>query len=168
MGPDARPVATGSLTGSKATIAGVEFDFTGAPNEPKGGDQFSVKVDTHQTQNILNTMSEFRNALEMPVDNDLASRQTYQAALDSAIGNLESGANKVAESISSIGARGAALDVQAETNESLGIANTTTQSSIRDADPAEVMIRLNLQQTMLQASQLAFTKISSLSLFNQL
>ncbi|WP_191833284.1 flagellar hook-associated protein 3 [Pseudomonas fluorescens] len=168
MGPDARPVATGSLTGSKATIAGVEFDFTGAPNAPKGGDQYSVKVDTHQTQNVLNTMSQLRKALEMPVDNDLASRQAYQAALDSAIGNLESGANKVAESISSIGARGAALDVQAETNESLGIANTTTQSSIRDADPAEVLIRLNLQQTMLQASQLAFSKISALSLFNQL
>ncbi|MNE30393.1 flagellar hook-associated protein FlgL [compost metagenome] len=104
----------------------------------------------------------------MPVDTDLASRQKYQAALDSAIGNLESGANKVAEAISSIGARGAALDVQAETNESLKMANTKTQSSIRDADPAEVLIRLNLQQTMLQASQLAFSKISSLSLFNQL
>jgi flagellar hook-associated protein 3 FlgL len=168
MGPDARPVATGSLTGTKATIAGVEFDFTGAPNAPEGGDQFSVKVDTHQTQNILDTVSQLRKALEMPVDNDLASKQKYQAALDSAIANLESGANKVSESISSIGARGAALDVQAETNESLKMANTQTQGSIRDADPAEVMIRLNLQQTMLQASQLAFSKISSLSLFNRL
>lgn len=168
MGPDARPVANGVLTGTpatKATIAGVDFDFS-AP--PANGDQFSVKVDTHQTQNILDTISEFRKALEMPVDTDLASRQKYQAALDSAIGNLESGANKVSEAISSIGARGAALDVQAETNESLKMANTKTQSSIRDADPAEVLVRLNLQQTMLQASQLAFTKISSLSLFNQL
>ncbi|MNJ35803.1 Flagellar hook-associated protein 3 [compost metagenome] len=168
MGPDARPFATGSLTGTKATIAGVEFDFTGAPNAPKGGDQFSVKVDSHQTQNILDTISQFRKALEMPVDTDLDSKQKYLAALDSTIGNLESGANKIAEAISSIGARGAALDVQAETNESLKIANTKTQSSIRDADPAEVLIRLSLQQTMLQASQLAFTKISSLSLFNQL
>ncbi|MNJ23853.1 Flagellar hook-associated protein 3 [compost metagenome] len=168
MGPDARPFTTGSLTGTKATIAGVEFDFTGAPNAPKGGDQFSVKVDSHQTQNILDTISQFRKALQMPVDTDLGSKQKYQAALDSAIANLESGANKITEAISSIGARGAALDVQAETNESLKIANTKTQSSIRDADPAEVLIRLNLQQTMLQASQLAFTRISSLSLFNQL
>lgn len=168
MLPDARPVASGALTGTpatKANIAGVDFDFS---EPPAGGDQFSVKVDTHQTQNILDTISEFRKALEMPVDTDLVSRQKYQAALDSAVGNLESGANKVAEAISSIGARGAALDVQAETNESLKMANTKTQSSIRDADPAEVLIRLNLQQTMLQASQLAFSKISSLSLFNQL
>ncbi|RWU20716.1 flagellar hook-associated protein 3 [Pseudomonas alkylphenolica] len=168
VGPDARPVATGSLTGSNASIAGVDFTFSTPPDEPKSGDQYSVKVNTHQTQNILDTISQLRSALEMPVDNDLDAKQKYQAALDSAIGNLESGANKIAESISSIGARGAALDVQAETNESLQIANTKTQSSIRDADPAEVLIRLNLQQTMLQASQLAFTKISSLSLFNQL
>ena len=168
MGPDARPVATGTLTGTPATkakIAGVDFDFSAAP---AAGDQFSVKVDNHQTQNILDTISGFRKALELPVDKDLASRQKYQGALQSAIGNLESGANKVAEAISSIGARGNALDVQAETNESLKMANTKTQSSIRDADPAEVLIRLNLQQTMLQASQLAFTKISSLSLFNRL
>lgn len=168
MGPDARPVATGSLAGTSASIAGVDFTFTGAPAEPKAGDQFSVKVDTHQTQNILDTISQFRKALELPVDTDVGSQQKYQAALQSAIGNLESGSNKIAESISSVGARGAALDVQAETNESLKMANTKTQSSIRDADPAEVLIRLNLQQTMLQASQLAFTKISSLSLFNQL
>ncbi|MNT31525.1 flagellar hook-associated protein FlgL [compost metagenome] len=135
---------------------------------PSGGDQFSVKVDTHQTQNILDTISEFRKALATPVDDNQEARQKYQGALQSAIGNLESGANKIAEGISSIGARGAALDVQAETNESLKIANTKTQSSIRDADPAEVLIRLSLQQTMLQASQLAFSKISSLSLFNRL
>ncbi|KJK05662.1 MULTISPECIES: flagellar hook-associated protein 3 [Pseudomonas] len=168
MGPDARPVASGVLTGTpatKANIAGVEFDFSEVPS---GGDQFSVKVDTHQTQNILDTISEFRKALATPVDDNQEARQKYQGALQSAIGNLESGANKVAEGISSIGARGAALDVQAETNESLKIANTKTQSSIRDADPAEVLIRLSLQQTMLQASQLAFSKISSLSLFNRL
>ncbi|QBF25847.1 flagellar hook-associated protein 3 [Pseudomonas tructae] len=168
MSADARPVASGNLTGTpatKATIAGVDFDFSAVP---ASGDQFSVKVDTHQTQNILDTISGFRKALELPVDKDLASRQKYQAALQSVLGNLDSGANKVAEAISSIGARGAALDVQAETNESLKMANTKTQSSIRDADPADVLIRLNLQQTMLQASQLAFTKISSLSLFNRL
>lgn len=168
MAADARPVAKGNLSGTSATIAGVDFNFTGAPDAPKAGDQFSVKVDTHQNQNILDSIAQFREALMMPVDTDVESKQKYLAALDSAIGNLDSGANKVTEAISSIGARGAALDVQAETNESLKMGNTKTQSSIRDADPAEVLIRLTLQQTMLQASQLAFTKISSLSLFNRL
>ncbi|MDD0974553.1 flagellar hook-associated protein 3 [Pseudomonas fontis] len=170
MGPNSSPVATGTMTGNTTTVAGVQFTFdnNAATNPMKAGDQYAIKVDAHQTQNILDSVSEFRKALAMPVDNDQASRQKYLAALDSAIGNLESGANKVAEAISSIGARGAALDVQAETNESLKMANTITQSSIRDADPAEVLTRLSLQKTMLEASQLAFTKISSLSLFNRL
>lgn len=141
------------------------FDLAGAP---VAGDQFSIQVDTHQTQNVLDTISKLRTALALPVDSDPLAKQQFQAALDSAVGNIASGSNQIASAISDIGARGAALDVQAETNESLKMANTKTQSSIRDADPAEVLIRLNLQQTMLQASQLAFSKISSLSLFNKL
>ena len=47
-------------------------------------------------------------------------------------------------------------------------ANTITQNSIRNADPAETMIRLTLQQNMLQASQLAFSKLAALGLFNRL
>lgn len=162
---NSKPVSTGTLSGTTATAAGVTFDLAGAP---AAGDQFSIQVDTHQTQNVLDTIGKLRTALALPVDQDPLVKQQFQAALDSAIGNITSGSNQIASAISDIGARGAALDVQAETNESLKIANTKTQSSIRDADPAEVLIRLNLQQTMLQASQLAFSKISSLSLFNQL
>jgi flagellar hook-associated protein 3 FlgL len=67
-----------------------------------------------------------------------------------------------------VGARGAALDTQNATNQGLALANTQTQASIRDSDPAEVMTRLTLQQTMLQASQLAFSKITQLGLFNKI
>ena len=53
-------------------------------------------------------------------------------------------------------------------NQSLVLANTTSQGAIRDADPAAVMTQLTLQQTMLQAAQLAFSKISQLGLFNKI
>ena len=66
-----------------------------------------------------------------------------------------------------MGGRGSALDTQTEINESLAAANTKTRSAISDSDPAEVMTRLTLQQTMLQASQLAFSKIAQLGLFNK-
>ncbi|WP_166364042.1 flagellar hook-associated protein 3 [Pseudomonas akapageensis] len=162
---DSKPVGTGTLAGSTASVAGVDFNFTGAP---ANGDQYVVKVNTHQTQNILDTVSQLRKALEAPVDGSEAASQQLRANLDSAIANLGSGMNQVSTSITSVGARGKTLDIQAETNESLSIANTTTQSSIRDSDPAEVLIRLNLQTTMLQAAQLAFSKISQLNLFNRL
>ncbi|RII78722.1 flagellar hook-associated protein 3 [Pseudomonas monteilii] len=163
---DSRPVAEGSLggpNGTTATAAGVSFELSGTPS---AGDSFGVKVDTHQTQNMLDTISKLRTALSTPVDNDPVARQNFQASLDSAIGNVASAISQVSSSVSAIGGRGQALDVQAETNEALSTENTKTQSSIRESDPAEVMLRLQMQSNMLQASLQAYAKISGLSLVN--
>lgn len=163
---DSRPVASGALggpNGTTATAAGVSFELSAAPN---AGDSFAVKVDTHQTQNVLDTISQLRQALTSPVDNDPVARQNFLASLDSAIGNIASATNQVSSSISAIGGRGQALDVQAETNEALSTENTKTQSSIRESDPAEVMLRLQMQTNMLQASLQAYAKVAGLSLVN--
>ncbi|MFB4393821.1 MULTISPECIES: flagellar hook-associated protein 3 [unclassified Pseudomonas] len=158
-----RPISTGTLAGNVATASGVSFELSGAPN---AGDSFAINVDNHQTQNILDTIGQLRKALATPVDGDLKARQEFQAALDSAIGNVRSASNQVSSSISAIGGRGAALDVQAETNEALGTENTKTQSSIRESDPATVMLRLQMQTNMLTASLQSYAKIASLSLVN--
>ncbi|MCY1395056.1 flagellar hook-associated protein 3 [compost metagenome] len=161
---DSKPVSTGTLSGSTATAAGVDFSLAGTP---AAGDQFAVQVNTHQTQNILDTVGQLRMALETPIEGNLDAQQKLKSALDSALANLDSGAKQIESAITSVGARGAALDIQSDTNESLGLANASTQSSIRESDPAEVAIRLTMQQTMLQAAQLAFSKIAQLGLFNQ-
>lgn len=160
---NSRPVTSGTLSGTTATAMGVEFELSGAP---AAGDSFGVKVDTHQTQNILDTIGQLRTALNTPIDGDPAATQKFKAALDSAIGNISSATNQVSSSISAIGGRGQALDVQAETNEALSGENTKTQSSIRDSDPATVMLRLQMQTNMLQASLQAYAKVASLSLVN--
>lgn len=164
---DSRPIANGTLSGTPptATAGGVQFTFSAAPNAT---DQYTVQVNKHQTQNILDTVSQLRQALEKPIDGSAAASQQLRADLDAAIANISSGQNQLAYTVTSIGARGKALDLQETANESLSIANASTQSSIRDSDPAEVMTRLTLQQTMLQASQMAFSRISQLSLFNSL
>lgn len=161
---DSKPVSTGTLAGSTATAAGVDFTISGAP---QAGDQFVIAVNNHQTQNVLDTISRLRSALDTPADGDPVAMQRFNAALDSGISNLASGAEQLASAVSSVGGRGSALDIQSASNDSLALANTQTQSAIRDSDPAEVMTRLTLQQTMLQASQLAFSKISQLGLFNK-
>lgn len=164
---DSRPVASGSLVGNTATAAGVSFTVTGAPNAPVTGDSFAVKVDTHQTQNILDTISHLRKALNTPLDGaDAATKQNFQASLDAAIGNVASAANQVSSSIASIGGRGQAIDVQAETNEAIGAENKKTQDSIRLSDHTEVLVRLTMQQNVLQASMQAYVKVASLSLIN--
>lgn len=163
MTSDSRPISTGTLSGTTATAAGVSFELSGTPN---AGDSFGVKVDNHQTQNILDTIGQLRKALTTPMDNDPAARQTFLASLDSAIGNVASATNQVSASISSIGGRGQALDIQAETNEALSTENKKTQSSIRESDPGEVMLRLEMQKNMLQASMQSYAKIAGLSLVN--
>lgn len=164
---DSKPVSSGTVSGGTATAAGVTFTLGGA-TPPASGDQFAIQSNDHQTQNVLDTLGKMVTAMNTPVDGDPVAKQKFQAAMDSGLDNIDSASNQVGAALTSIGARGLSLDDQSTTNQSLSLANTTTQSSIRDSDPAEVMTRLTLQQTMLQAAQLAFSKITSLGLFNKI
>ncbi len=166
---DSRPVSSGTVaagTPATATAAGVTFALGGGT--PATGDQFSVQSNSHQTQNVLDTLGNMITAMNQPIDGNTVAKQQFQAAMDSGLANLESASNQIGTAVTSIGARGQSLDDQSTTNQSLSLANTATQGSIRDSDPAEVMTRLTLQQTMLQAAQLAFSKITQLGLFNKI
>jgi flagellar hook-associated protein 3 FlgL len=162
---DSKPVSSGTVAGGNATAAGVTFALG---NTPAAGDQFSIQPNNHQTQNVLDTLGQMITALNTPVDGDPVAKQKLQGAMEAGLGNIDAAANQIGTAVTTIGARGQALDMQAITNDSLTTANSTTQGSIRDSDPAEVMTRLTLQQTMLQAAQLAFSKISQLGLFNKI
>lgn len=162
---DSRPVSSGTLAGNVATASGVSFTLNGAP---AADDQFSVAINTHETQNILDTVSQLKKVLNTPTNGDPLEVQKLQASLASGIGNLTSGTDQLSSARSSVGGRGQSLDTQSGTNQSLVLANSQTQSSIRDSDSAEVLIRLTMQSTMLQASQLAFSKIAQLGLFNKI
>lgn len=165
---DSKPVSSGTMVGNTATASGVEFTLNNTAADPlAAGDQFNVAVNTHETQNILDTVSQLKTALNTPTNGDVVAIQKQQAAMTSGMGNLASGLDQLSSGVSSVGGRGSALNTQSDTNEALVLANAQTQSGIRDSDPAEVMTRLTLQQTMLQASQLAFSKIAQLGLFNK-
>ncbi|POA80423.1 flagellar hook-associated protein 3 [Pseudomonas sp. DP16D-R1] len=168
---NSKPVSSGTVMAGVGTASGVTFTVASGPAPtpgPSAGDQFNVAVDSHETQSILDTVSQLKTALSTPTNGNAIAMQKLQAAVDSGIANLASGTDQLSGALSSVGARGAALDTQNATNQALSLANTQTQASIRDSDPAEVMTRLTLQQTMLQASQLAFSKITQLGLFNKI
>jgi len=160
-----RPVSSGVMAGSTATAAGVSLTFGGAP---AAGDQFVVQPNNHQTQNILDTLNQMVTALNTPADGNPVAQQKLLASMTAGINNITSAMNQAGSAVTSIGSRGQALDDQSATNQSLVLANTSSQSAIRDSDPAAVMTRLTLQQTMLQAAQLAFSKINQLGLFNKI
>ncbi|OZY42390.1 flagellar hook-associated protein 3 [Pseudomonas fragi] len=159
---DSKSIAKGDVTSG---ALGVDFKFSGTP---EAGDQFVVNRNNHQSQNALDTISQLRKALEIPSDKDPLAQQTQKDAINSAIGNLKNASAGVDSARGSIGARLKAVDIQADENISLGLANDSTTAAIGNTDMAGASIELAFQKAMLEASQLAFVKISQLSLFNQL
>ncbi|MCY1430107.1 flagellar hook-associated protein 3 [compost metagenome] len=165
MGADSKSIADGVLAGGSITVAGVKLDFTGAPG---ADDQFVVGASSHQTQSALDTLSQLRQTLETPSDgNDLAQIK-LKDALNSAVSNLANASEQVLTVRGAIGARLNSVDIQTSENISQGLSNNSTQAAIGNTDVATASIDLAFQQSLLQASQLAFVKIAQLSLFNKL
>lgn len=171
--PASTPVVTGgTLTGTpvanQAVAAGVTFTFSGNPPALAAGDQFTASSSTRQTENVLNTLSTVIAALNGKVDGDPVATQKLQATLTSAIGNLKSQSNQIGAARSDGGARSATATDQGVTNQNLMDNGTTEAGTITASDPVDAIARLTLQKTMLQASQLVFTQLSSLNLFSKL
>ena len=166
---NSKPIDSGVIdtttTPNSITVAGVTFGLSGTPDV---GDQFAVGASTQKTQSALDTLSQLRKALEQPADGIPGARVKLQDALNAAVSNLTSSSDQVDNVRGSIGARQNALTVQSSENESVGLANKSTMSALANIDMGEAAINLTLQQSMLEASQLAFVKISQLSLFNKM
>ena len=167
MSADSKSIGEGAMVAGSGTItvAGVKLDFTGAPG---ADDQFVISGSSHQTQSALDTLSQLRQTLETPSDgNDLAQIK-LKDALNSAVSNLANASEQVLTVRGAIGARLNSIDIQSAENTSLDLSNTSTQAAIGNTDVATASIDLAFQQSLLQASQLAFVKIAQLSLFNKL
>ena len=106
---------------------------------------------------MLDTLGQMITALNTPIDGDPVAKQKLQGAMEAGIGNIDAATNQIGTAVTSIGARGQSLDMQSATNDSLSTANTTTQGSIRDSDPAEVMTRLPCSRPC-AAAQMAFSR----------
>ncbi|MDF3936908.1 flagellar hook-associated protein FlgL, partial [Pseudomonas citronellolis] len=164
----ATPLSSGTLGATfpqTITAAGVDMSISAAP---AAGDQFSVTASSPERQNILNTLNDLRAALDTSTTNNPQAQLNIRDMVASAVTNLDNATNQALATQSSIGARLNTLDVLSQENQSLSLTNATTQSSIRDTDMAAATSQLVLQQTMLEAAQAAFARISQLSLFNKL
>ena len=177
---DSKPVSNGTVvpgtpaqpgpppvlaTPGSITAAGVKFDLTGAPDI---GDQFAVGSNTHKTQNALDTLSQLRQALETPSDGDPIAQAMVTDVVNSAITNIKTSMAQVDSVRGSIGARLNSLAIQETENTSMVLANKSTTAAIGDTDMATASVDLAFQKAMLEASQLAFVKISQLSLFSKM
>jgi flagellar hook-associated protein 3 FlgL len=164
---DSKAIASGTIAAGATSIttAGVTFGISGTPG---AGDQFSVGATSNKNMNALDTLGQLRKALLAPADGNQVAKNSLKDVLNTSVANLTNATAQIDQVRGSIGARQNALDIQGQENTSLGLANTSTMSSLANVDMGQAAIDLTLQQTMLQASQLAFVKISQLSLFSRM
>lgn len=154
-------VASGSYTsGSSIQFRGVSLTLSGTP---ANGDSFSVGPS--QPKDVFSTLQDLIDAVQNPRATPAQSAQV-QTALHNAQLALTNNADRITNVNASVGSR---LDTVNAASDSLTQQSTDTQqalASIAGTDMAKAASQLSLQTTVLQASQLAFSKVQGLSLFN--
>ncbi|MBB5016483.1 flagellar hook-associated protein FlgL [Rehaibacterium terrae] len=157
------PVATGPyVPGEAIRFAGYQLTLGG---EPADGDAFDVGP--ARNQGLFETLENLIATIQMPglpASNKAAQQNAFYAVLQ----DLEQAGNHVIDARASVGARLATLDRTAEEREGQLLATRVTLSSLRDLDYAEAITRLTRESTTLEAAQLSFARIQSLSLFSLL
>lgn len=159
------PPLPATVSGTTVSVAGASFEISGTPND---GDQFVIDTSTHQTQNVLNALSEVISALTTPADGNAVAMQKLTASLDSALGNVNAAMEQASTARSAIGARQNAATDQGITNDYLKTNNTVESQSFTKADEMEAATNLTLQKNILAASQQVFLQLSNLNLFSKL
>ncbi len=153
-------VASGNYTaGERLTFGGAEFRIVGGAV----GDTFQLSAPS--SQGMLDTVARLANGLSTLGDSaeDLLRLQELIAET---LSNLENAEDNVGIVRAQVGARLNTLDSTREMHAGTELVSNKVMSEVRDLDYAEALTRLTMENTILQAAQQSFAKISQLSLFN--
>lgn len=145
--------------GQPITFNGMEFTLTGVP-----GSSIDFEFDQPTRDNVLNQVQEAINALR---DTSLTSEQRNEF-IASAFTSIENTQTSMGTASSSVGARINTIDNRTEYSASKKIFNQQAQENIGGLDVYKATTELQLSESALQASQLLFQRVSSLSLFNSI
>lgn len=89
-------------------------------------------------------------------------------AIEDALSGLDKAMEQVATTRTSVGARAIRMDFEAERLTEASISRESRRSELEDADLSTSIADLQRTLTVLQATQASFTRLTSLSLFDQL
>ena len=146
--------------GASISFDGMSFDIKGAP---ANGDSFTVKPS--QKQSVFTTVNDLIKTLRRP-DNGSSGKAALANGLATASSNMQNALDNVLTVQASVGARMKELDSLDSTGTDLDTQYQTTLSGLQDLDMVKAISLFSQQQQTLQAAQLSFKTMSSLSLFN--
>ncbi|MGU5674452.1 flagellar hook-associated protein FlgL [Aeromonas hydrophila] len=155
----------GALLQSGDYVAGNKIPFNGLEltlSLPAGGAAQNFVLDPPQNNNILDGMSDFITALRDPN----IMPDTFQLKVADATSHMKNARLNVDQGLGEIGGRMNGLEQVMGSNEGLSTLNQQARAKVSEADLYEVIATLSKEDAALSATQLSFSKISKLTLFD--
>ncbi|MBP8224044.1 MAG: flagellar hook-associated protein 3, partial [Aeromonas sp.] len=155
----------GTLLQSGDYVAGNKIPFNGLEltlDLPAGGAAQDFVLDPPQNNNILDGMSDFITALRDPN----ISADDFQIKVADATSHMKNARLNVDQGLGEIGGRMNSLEQVLGSNDGLSTLNQQARAKVSEADLYEVIATLSKEDAALSASQLSFSKISKLTLFD--
>ncbi len=144
--------------GDMIDFQGIRTSITGTP---ANGDSFTIS--SGQYQDIFSVLKNTSETLRASGSSDVRAANLAQALSD-----IDSAMTNLIESRTKVGGRLNAAESQAADNEAFILATNESLGVLRDTDLAEAISQLSLEQTILDAAQAVFSRITRSSLFNYL
>jgi flagellar hook-associated protein 3 FlgL len=148
--------------GSAISFDGISFDVSGTPAD---GDSFTVQPS--QKQSVFTTITNLIQTLKTGATGD-AGQAALTNGLNMASQNMSNALDNVLTVDASVGARLKEIDTLNSTGSAIDLNYSSTLSTLQDLDYTSAVSLYSQQQTTLQAAQLSFQSMTSLSLFNYL
>lgn len=159
--------ASGAFTaGSPIAFGGLQISLSGTPDD---GDSFSVSTAKNAGTDIFATIGALVTALRTPLTGGGAAAQAkLQNALSTANVKVTNAHDNVLTVLSSVGSRMNEIDALDVGGAARDLMDKSYLSAVQDLDPASAISEFYQRQTSLQATQMTFAKLASISLFNYL
>lgn len=163
---------TGTGTGNPANVpytSGSTISYNGwsmsIKGTPQSGDTFTVQPSSNV--DMFKTLGDLITQLETPIQGGGAGATAKLTnSINTAIQNFDQALQNVLTVRASVGVRMNELDSAKSIGEDLQLQYQQTLSGLQDLDYAKAATDLARQKAALEAAQLSFTKVQSLSLFN--
>jgi flagellar hook-associated protein 3 FlgL len=166
---DTPPVvaATGPISAdTPINFGGVQIKITGTP---AAGDSFDVSTAKNAGTDVFAAIGELVSALRTPLSGGGAAAQAkLQNALATANVKVTNAHDNVLTVLSSVGSRQSEIDALDSGGGDRKLQEESYLSSIEDLDPYSAIAEFYQRQSSLQATQMTFAKLNSISLFNYL
>jgi flagellar hook-associated protein 3 FlgL len=146
--------------GASISFDGMSLDVSG---EPADGDSFTAEPS--QKQSVFSTITNLIATLRTSADGS-AGKAALTNGLNTASSNMQNALDNVLTVQASVGSRMKEIDYLETTGADLDTQYTSTLGDLQDLDMTAAISLYAQQQTTLQAAQVSFKSMTSLSLFN--